>query len=180
MLLLRKLLIGVVLAAIGVSVVASAATGRSSQESVTSSLLLPGVTYTREVDFTSRGPIVLDVVTAPKPDGKLHSAAVYDGTGAVVKKGQTVFARYLGQVYKGKKPFDQNFDADTPAAFQLTSGASGGVIAGWVKALVGQRVGSEVVMEIPPKDGDGKAGNSQAGIKGTDTLYFVVDIVGAA
>ena len=75
MLLLRKLLIGVALAAIGGSLVASAATGRSTQESVTTSLLLPGVTYTREVDFTSRGPIVLDVVTAPKPDGKLYSLA---------------------------------------------------------------------------------------------------------
>jgi len=74
-LLLRKLLIGVALAAIGGSLVASAATGRSTQESVTTSLLLPGVTYTREVDFTSRGPIVLDVVTAPKPDGKLYSLA---------------------------------------------------------------------------------------------------------
>jgi hypothetical protein len=74
-LLLRKLLICVALAAIGVSVAASAATGRSRQESVSSSLLLPGVTYTREVDFTSRGPIVLDVVTAPKPDGKVYSLA---------------------------------------------------------------------------------------------------------
>jgi hypothetical protein len=73
--LLRKLLIGVALVATGVSVVASAATGRSRQESVTSSLLLPGVTYTREVDFTSRGPIVLDVLTAPKPDGKVYSLA---------------------------------------------------------------------------------------------------------
>ncbi len=73
MLLLRKLLIGVAVVTIGVSVAASAATGGSRQEKVTSSLLLPGVTYTREVDFTSRGPIVLDVVTAPKPDGKLYS-----------------------------------------------------------------------------------------------------------
>ncbi len=122
----------------------------------------------------------LDFAKTPKPDGKFRSAALYDGTGAVVKKGQTVFARYLGQVYKGKKPFDENFDGDAPAGFQLTSGASGGVIPGWVKGLVGQRVGSEVVMEIPPKDGYGKAGNSQAGIKGTDTLYFVVDILGAS
>jgi hypothetical protein len=74
-LLLRKLLIGVAVAAVGVSVVASAATGHSRQESVSSSSLLPGVTYTREVDFTSRGPIVFDVVTAPKPDGKLYSLA---------------------------------------------------------------------------------------------------------
>jgi flagellar hook assembly protein FlgD len=73
--LVRKLLIGVALAASVVSVAASAATGRSSQESVSTSLLMPGVTYTREVDFTSRGPIVLDVVTAPKPDGKVYSLA---------------------------------------------------------------------------------------------------------
>lgn len=75
MLLLRKLLIGVLLAAIGVSVAASAATGRSEQETASSSLLLPGVSYTHEVDFTSRGPIVLNIVTAPKPDGKLYSLA---------------------------------------------------------------------------------------------------------
>ena len=36
---------------------------------------MPGVTYTREVDFTSSGPIVLDVVTAPQPDGQLYSLA---------------------------------------------------------------------------------------------------------
>lgn len=73
MLVLRKLLLTVVLAAAFVSVLASAATGRSSQESVSTSTLMPGVTYSRVVDFTSRGPIVLDVVTAPKPTGALYS-----------------------------------------------------------------------------------------------------------
>lgn len=73
MLVLRKLLLTVVLAAAFVSVLASAATGRSSQESVSTSTLMPGVTYSRVVDFTSRGPIVLDVVTAPKPTGVLYS-----------------------------------------------------------------------------------------------------------
>ena len=67
--LLRKLLIGVAFAAVLAAVAASAATGRSRQESVSTSLLMPAVTYAREVDFTSRGPIVLDVVTARKPDG---------------------------------------------------------------------------------------------------------------
>ena len=73
---LRKLLIAAALAALVVSAAASAAIGaqrRSSQESVSTSLLMPGVTYSREVDFTSRGPIVLDVVTAPKPDGTVYS-----------------------------------------------------------------------------------------------------------
>ena len=35
-----------------------------------------------------------------------------------------------------------------------------------------------MVLAIPPKEGYGKKGQPQAGIKGTDTLYFVVDIVG--
>jgi peptidylprolyl isomerase len=119
----------------------------------------------------------LDFARAPKPDGRLHSAAIYEGTGPVVEKGQTIFARYLGEVYDGKKPFDENFSGDSPATFQIGTGS---VIKGWDKALVGQHVGSEVLLAIPPKYGYGKSGSSDAGIKGTDTLYFVVDIVGAA
>jgi flagellar hook assembly protein FlgD len=74
---LRKLLI-VALAALAVAAVASAATGshrRARQESVSTSVLMPGVAYSREVDFTSRGPIVLDVVTAPRPVGPVYSLA---------------------------------------------------------------------------------------------------------
>jgi hypothetical protein len=73
---LRKLLIAAVLAALLLCAVASAATGsqrHGQQESVSTALLMPGVTYTREVDFSSRGPIVFDVVTAPKPDGRVYS-----------------------------------------------------------------------------------------------------------
>ena len=53
------------------------------------------------------------------------------------------------------------------------------VIPGWDKGLVGQTVGSRVMLVIPPSDGYGSAGQSDAGIKGTDTLVFVVDIVDA-
>jgi hypothetical protein len=70
---LRKILIVVALAVLAGATVASAATHQGTQEKVTTSLLMPGVTYTREVDFTSRGPIVLDVITAPKPDGTVYS-----------------------------------------------------------------------------------------------------------
>ena len=73
--LLRKLFIGVVLAVVVSAVVASAAIGRSGADSVTTLLLMPGVTYTREVDFTSRGPVVLDVLIAPKPDGQTYALA---------------------------------------------------------------------------------------------------------
>jgi hypothetical protein len=62
---LRKLLI-VVFAAGALALPADAQTS-------TSTLLMPGVTYQRQVTFTSRGPVVLDVVTAPKPDGSLYT-----------------------------------------------------------------------------------------------------------
>jgi hypothetical protein len=75
---LRRSLIALAAFALVAAAVASAAIGsprRSSQESVATATLMPAVTYSREVDFTSRGPIVLDVVTAPKPDGKVYSLA---------------------------------------------------------------------------------------------------------
>jgi flagellar hook assembly protein FlgD len=72
----RKLLVVAALCGLLAAAAASAATGsqrRGDQASVSTSLLMPGVTYTREVDFSSRGPIVIDVVTAPRPDGNVYS-----------------------------------------------------------------------------------------------------------
>src|SRR4051812_41188477 len=45
---------------------------------------MPGVTYQREVQFTPRGPVVLDVVTAPRPDGTLYTLAPALSNNAVV------------------------------------------------------------------------------------------------
>ena len=56
----------------------------------------------------------------------------------------------------------------------------GQVVAGWDKTLVGATVGSRMIVAIPPGDGYGEQGNPQAGIKGTATLYFVVDILAAS
>ncbi len=56
---------------------------------------------------------------------------------------------------------------------------NGQVIAGWDEGLVGQTVGSQVLLVVPPDKGYGTAGNTDAGIKGTDTLVFVVDILDA-
>ncbi|MGI8521946.1 MAG: FKBP-type peptidyl-prolyl cis-trans isomerase [Nocardioides sp.] len=112
----------------------------------------------------------------PQPNGTLRQATLDSGTGPVVTKGQTIWARYLGQVYGAKKPFDENYSKD-PISSRIGVGA---VVKGWDQVLVGKKVGSRVLMALPPKLGYGKAGNSQAGVKGTDTLYFVVEILAAA
>jgi peptidylprolyl isomerase len=121
-------------------------------------------------------PTGFDFAGVPKPSGKLQQATLIEGEGPVIEQGQTLAVDYLGQVYKGEKPFDESYTAN-PASFPI---GTGGVIPGWDQALVGKTVGSRVLLAIPPDLGYGKEGNKQAGIKGTDTLYFVVDILGAA
>lgn len=45
---------------------------------------MPGVTYQREVEFTPHGPVVLDVVTAPRPDGSLYTLTPMLSNNAIV------------------------------------------------------------------------------------------------
>ena len=117
-----------------------------------------------------------DFAGANKPSKNLLDTTLIKGEGAVVEKGQTIAVNYLGQVFEAKKPFDESY-SKAPASFPIGTGS---VVAGWDKSLVGKTVGSRVILAIPPADGYGEAGNESAGIKGTDTLFFVIDILGAA
>jgi peptidylprolyl isomerase len=107
------------------------------------------------------------------PPKALKSKVLREGTGPVVTKGDLLVADYLGQVWQGAV-FDNSYDRKAPAGFAIGTGK---VIPGWDEVLVGLKAGSRVVMSIPPAKGYGTTGNAQAGIKGTDTLVFVVDIV---
>ncbi len=112
---------------------------------------------------------------APEPTDQLRSFTRIVGEGEEVEQGDLLVADYLGQVYGGDEPFDESYSAE-PVGFGIGVGQ---VIEGWDEALVGQTVGSRVVLAIPPDLGYGEQGSPQAGIEGDDTLYFVVDILGA-
>ena len=122
--------------------------------------------------FGDKPKITISKGTDPSP--KLESTVLTKGDGATVKKGDLLVADYLGETYANKKVFDNSYDRKVPAAFPI---GTGNVIPGWDKVLVGAKVGSRVLMSVPPKQGYGKKGNSQAGIKGKDTLVFVVDLI---
>ena len=104
----------------------------------------------------------------------LESDVLVEGDGPTVKKGDLLVADYLGETYANTKVFDNSYDRKVPAAFPI---GTGNVIPAWDKVLVGVKIGSRVLMSVPPKQGYGKKGNEQAGIKGTDTLVFVVDLI---
>jgi FKBP-type peptidyl-prolyl cis-trans isomerase len=130
-----------------------------------------------------------DVGKAPDvkiPDGdppkELKAETLVEGTGPVVAKGQHIVAHYQGKLWRNGKTFDTSWEsrqpgaAAQPAMFPIGVGK---VVPGWDKGLTGRKVGSRVLLVIPPKEGYGKKGSPQGGIKGDDTLVFVVDILGA-
>lgn len=110
-------------------------------------------------------------VAKPDSDGDLLRAVLKKGSGKTVKATDTVKVNYLGSVYQAKKPFDESYSGD-PATFSLSS-----VVQGWTYGLAGLKVGSRVVLQIPPELGYGST--AQKGIPADSTLYFVVDILSA-
>jgi peptidylprolyl isomerase len=115
-------------------------------------------------------------ITMPKtdPPANLVVQPLIQGDGAVVQAGDTITVHYTGVIWKSAKTFDSSWKRSQPAQFAIGTSQ---VIAGWDEGLVGQTVGSQVLLVVPPDKGYGAGGNSQAGIKGTDTLVFVVDIL---
>jgi peptidylprolyl isomerase len=107
-------------------------------------------------------------VAKPDPDGDLLRAVLKEGTGETVTTDMTVTADYLGMTYDAKKPFDESYSKD-PVPFALTQ-----VVKGWTYGLSGVKVGSRVLLQIPPELGYGA--QAQQGIPANSTLYFVVDI----
>lgn len=121
-------------------------------------------------------------ITIPKgkPPASLTAKTLIQGSGNAVTQRQEVVVQYVGALWRTGKIFDSSWTHGAPFGFVIgVPPTLGGVITGWNTGLLGKRVGSRILLTIPPKDGYGKKGNSQAGIKGTDTLVFVVDILGA-
>lgn len=144
-------------------------------------------------------------ITLPKsdPPSGLESKTLVEGSGDTVKKNHLVVAKYVGAVWRSaaddkKKPakgtknlanggiFDSSWKptqgriVGQPSAFTLKAAdATGqGVIEGWVDGLVGKKVGSRVLLVVPPDKGYKKQGQPTAGIRPNDSLVFVVDILG--
>jgi FKBP-type peptidyl-prolyl cis-trans isomerase len=134
---------------------------------------LPTVTAAK-----SGGTPTIAIPTSKKPPSSLVVKTLIKGSGPAVAKGQTVVTQYVGQIWRTGKTFDSSWSRGEPFGFTIGSTPSQ-VITGWDQGLVGQTVGSRVMLVVPPAQGYGKTGSSQAGIKGTDTLVFVVDILGA-
>jgi FKBP-type peptidyl-prolyl cis-trans isomerase len=120
----------------------------------------------------------ISINTKAVPPKALQVKTLVKGTGRVLKKGDNIVVNYNGYIWRTGKSFQSSWS--NPHQPYQTPIGEGAVIPGWDAGLVGQTAGSRVLLVIPPAQGYGSAGSAQAGIKGTDTLVFVVDILAAS
>lgn len=123
------------------------------------------------VTLDDTGTPSIDIPDGYEAPSDLVAQTLIEGDGPEVTADQTVIAHYTGWLTDGTV-FDSSWERGEPTSFPLS-----GVIQGWTQGLTGQKVGSQVLLVIPPSlgYGDQESGSIPAG----STLIFVVDILGA-
>jgi peptidylprolyl isomerase len=96
------------------------------------------------------------------------------GTGPVVSDTATVSVCYMGVNGRDGRVFDSSYEQGAPVDFPLD-----GVVAGFQKAIAGQKVGSTVAVAMTSADGY-PDGQPSAGIQPGDTLVFAIKILNAS
>lgn len=123
-----------------------------------------------EVAGTADAPTVNLPTAAPKTD--LEIAVLEAGDGDVVEAADTVTVHYLGTAWETGEIFDQSYSRGEPATFAVS-----GVVQGFGQALIGQTVGSRVLVTMPPELG---YGGQQGHPLQPYTLVFLIDVVAIA
>jgi FKBP-type peptidyl-prolyl cis-trans isomerase len=115
-------------------------------------------------------------ITVPKadPSDKFVVHTLSQGKGAQIQQGDLVMTNFTGKIWKSGKDLPGSYDkGGTP---QLIPAGAKTVIPAFADAVVGQKLGSRVLVVAPPNAAFGSAGQQQLGIAGTDTLVFVFDL----
>ncbi|MDQ0896076.1 FKBP-type peptidyl-prolyl cis-trans isomerase [Agromyces ramosus] len=124
-------------------------------------------------------------ITVPKSDPPEHVEVelLKEGAGPVVEDGDRVVVHYTGVLWDDNTVFDSSWETAEegnqqpgPRILAVSTGEGAKVIPGFADALIGQTVGSQVGVIVPPSEGYGDQGNAQ--VPANSTLFFVIDILG--
>ncbi|MEY3586806.1 MAG: hypothetical protein RJB32_102 [Actinomycetota bacterium] len=111
-------------------------------------------------------------IPASDAPAEFKRSVLTEGAGEAIAIGDTVVVHYSGWTWQGEQ-FDSSWTSKAPASFTVSSD---NLIEGFVQALEGVKVGSQVVAVIPPELGYGDA--AQGSIPAGSTLIFVIDVLG--
>ncbi|MFE9243907.1 FKBP-type peptidyl-prolyl cis-trans isomerase [Nocardiopsis sp. NPDC006938] len=122
----------------------------------------------------------IEIPGADAPD-ELDVVPLIEGEGAEVEEGQQIIVQYTGIRWEPEENGDHEvFDSSWTQGgipFDTTIGA-GAVIKGWDEGIVGQRVGSRLMLVVPGDMAYGATSEEAMGAP-AGTLVFVVDVLGA-
>ena len=121
------------------------------------------------VKLAKDGEPDVDVPSGDAPK-ELKISVLKEGDGPEVADGDTTLLQYYGVDWKKGESFDSSWSKGAPYA------APGNTyVPGFVQALAGQKVGSQVLVVIPPALAYGD--DPEAHELGGQTLVFVIDIL---
>lgn len=129
---------------------------------------------------TPEGIHGLSFPNAPIPT-ELVVSVLKEGSGERMQEGDYVTAHFTGAIWNSQEIFSTSFERGIPLSLSLqdlTQIQSGqGVIPGVAQALIGQTVGSRILVSIPPELGYAP-GQAPLGVPDGSTLIYVFDILG--
>jgi FKBP-type peptidyl-prolyl cis-trans isomerase len=131
-------------------------------------------TITLDADKHPAGFAKTGKTKATQTESSAH--VVIQGDGPAVEAGQTLTAQYVGQVYPDGGVFDESWTTG-PRQFPV---GTGGLIKCWDEHLVGQKVGTRVVLVCPADTAYGDSPQEGGVIKPGDTLMFAIDLLDAS
>lgn len=122
------------------------------------------------VTLDDEGAPTVEIPDAPAPT-EVQISVLKQGDGIAVGEGDTTLLQYHGVGWESGETFDSSWANGAP----ITSEGNG-YVPGFVQALAGQKVGSQVLVVIPPAAGYGEGEINDTDLKG-QTLVFVIDIL---
>ncbi|WP_125774272.1 FKBP-type peptidyl-prolyl cis-trans isomerase [Antribacter gilvus] len=123
------------------------------------------------VELAEDGAPTVTIPEGYEAPTELVSQTLIEGSGAEVSADQTVTVQYAGCLLDGTS-FDSSWSRGAPMAQPLDQ-----LIKGWAEGLSGQKIGSQVLLVIPPELGYGD--QESGSIPANSPLVFVVDILDA-
>jgi peptidylprolyl isomerase len=110
------------------------------------------------------------------PPARLERKVLVSGSGPPVTAGELVVVQYIGLDWQNADTFYSSWSRRMPVAFRAGA-SSPGAIAGLSDGVLGAKVGSRVLLVVPPADGFAVR-RPPSGVRRTDTLIVVVDVLG--
>lgn len=122
-----------------------------------------------EVEFGAEGESPTVTLPSTPPSAEFQLKVLEEGDGDEVQTGDNVTLDYQGTSWDTGEVFDQSY-GNEPAQFPTDQ-----VIQGFGAALVGQKVGTKLIVTIPPQYAYGTEQSEQNPLGG-QTLVFLVEI----